>query len=1501
MDTGHLDDTTLLHYQQNKLDASTRAAVAAHVWSCAACDRRLIALSPDPGLEAVVRAVVQEEYEAETLPAVPGYQVLELIKTGGMGAVYRTHDPVFGREVVLKVPRAGRRNAEYAARFQREAVLMGQLQHPGIPPVHAFGFLTDGRPFLVMKRVQGPTLARLLTGRSDGLAELPRFLDLFGRLAEAVAHAHGRGVIHRDLKPSNVMVGESDEIQVMDWGLAKNLDEPDIPAADDSAAETARPAGLTHTGDLLGTPAYMSPEQARGQELDARADVFSLGAILCHILTGGPPYTAESARVAADQARAADLGPAFARLEQSGADSELIALAKACLALLPADRPGNSAAVAERVTAYQRGLQEKLRLAGEEQARTEARVEEEKHTREEAQKRARAEKRLRRTIVVAAAVMLALLGGVFGVVLWRQQVESDKRAESAARRSKARGAAAQSLDQAEADLRGERRAAARLALEQAKSWLPEAEDDELQERNDELAADLHFAETLDGHAQRRIGLYESRTDTQSYTKALDAAFRARGLDLSAAEAEVLAGRIQRSPAREVIVRALDDWATASEQPKERQRVLKVVQLADLDKSGWRDRVRSPEAFLDKNVMEDLAKEAEKGKDAPYLVVLLNERLRAAKGDNLPLLRQAQQFNPRDFWINFFLGSELLGAQATSRGHQEITQKALAAKNRFVLGEAAGYLHAAIVARPDSSYARNNHGIALQSLGDIGGAIAAFEEVTKLAPEFPVGYVNLAQALKLKGDKSLLPQARAACLAALRLDKNHASAHHNLSAILLDLGDIQGAIAEANAAIRSSPRFAPAHLNLAFALRADKQGEAALAAARDACKADGKLPLAYFVLGTVLEDKHDLPGACAAYETVIGLDPQHAPAYHLLGLVRVKLKQTDMAIAAYRACIALDRNNATVRNDLGIALDKMRKTDEAIATFRAALTIDDNYADAHSNLGSALERKGLLEKALFHCQKAVDLAPNNARAHNNLALVWYALKKFENAVASLRTATRIDRNYLRGWINLGVVLETQGAVDEAISAYEKVIEIDPEDGAAHSSMGGLLARQGKLEKALFHANKAVALLPYRAEVHANRGTVLGLAKQFDEAVASFHRSIELGPMNALTHASLAEVLLAQGMIKESITACEKAIAIDATCGPAYFHRGNIHFLRNELPEARLDYEKACKLDENRVEALVNLGIVLKRLGDLNGAVSAYEKALLKTPSDHELLYNLGVALHAQGKLDDAITANKKAIVLAPTNPKLQHNLGMCHRDRGQFNEAEAALRQAVKLEEGYAFAHCNLGSILLQQGKFAEALARLKRGHELGSRLPNWRFDSSGSVKECERLIELEKHLTALRKGSWTPRNREERLEMARVCQCKSMNALAAKLYAEALEGAPAPREKDRQSAVWSAVLAGTGQGVDGAELDDQGRIRQRKQALEWLAKELEVLANAVRGPGKKPNYTAARQLRLWQQDLRLEGVRARSALDSLPATERSAWQQFWTKVESVRKETEASK
>jgi eukaryotic-like serine/threonine-protein kinase len=246
------------------------------------------------------------------------YTVIRFLARGGMGSVWLAEDSLLQRRVALKVLDAIPTAADLPARLMLEARVLATLEHPGIVPVHDAGTLEDGRAFYCMKYIEGRNLAQ----HTANLA-LNDKLRLLQRIAEPLDFAHARGFVHRDLKPENIMIGAFGEVLIMDWGLAKaSPADPHNPPFQIDSVPTVDPPRDTLPGSVLGTPGYMSPEQAHGQtRIDHRTDIYSLGAILCFLLNESPNPSGTSATVPsalrAISAKALDSDP-NARYQSAG-------------------------------------------------------------------------------------------------------------------------------------------------------------------------------------------------------------------------------------------------------------------------------------------------------------------------------------------------------------------------------------------------------------------------------------------------------------------------------------------------------------------------------------------------------------------------------------------------------------------------------------------------------------------------------------------------------------------------------------------------------------------------------------------------------------------------------------------------------------------------------------------------------------------------------------------------------------------------------------------------------------------------------------------------------------------------------------------------------------------------------------------------------------------------------------------------------------------------------
>ena len=286
------------------------------------------------------------------------YELREEIARGGVGIVLSAWDRVLDREIALKVLlNRHRANRPLLQQFRTEARIAGVLRLPGVPQVVDVGVLDDGRPYYAMDRIRGCPLSRLLSSRPGGRGEQRRLVEVVTRAAETIARAHERGVVHGDLSPSNVMISSFGDVYVIDWGLAcvserfrqsiealgdstsSGLPSPESPVSSSSIRQLAN-RGSSIARVIAGTPAYMSPEQAAGHRdsIDERTDVFGLGATLCDVLTGRPPYSEPDVQAAQLSAQAARLGPALEQLERSSVDDRMLEMTRRCLEPDPAAR-----------------------------------------------------------------------------------------------------------------------------------------------------------------------------------------------------------------------------------------------------------------------------------------------------------------------------------------------------------------------------------------------------------------------------------------------------------------------------------------------------------------------------------------------------------------------------------------------------------------------------------------------------------------------------------------------------------------------------------------------------------------------------------------------------------------------------------------------------------------------------------------------------------------------------------------------------------------------------------------------------------------------------------------------------------------------------------------------------------------------------------------------------------------------------------------------------------
>ena len=356
-------------------------------------------------------AVSQRTVHINEAESVCKYTLVKEIARGGMGQIYFGEDSQLERQVAVKVSSISQDGED--PRFTKEAKVLALLAHPNIVPIYTTGVDAQGRPFYSMKLVKGRTLQAVLTALKDGNTAATKeytqaaLLTVFRKVCDAMAFAHAKGILHRDLKPENIMVGEYGEVLVMDWGLAKILGERDAAGAVKAAASDTGDYGMTLEGEVMGTPQYMSPEQAEGMvaELDTRSDIYSLGGILYSILTLRPPVGGSTLAEVLGNVKSGVLSPmgtATLMAKGIGGRPEPMtvavppALQAVTLKAMATDRTkryANVEAFAQDIESYQNGFATSAESAG-------------------LLRRARLWVARNRTLTASAAVLIVLLGKV---------------------------------------------------------------------------------------------------------------------------------------------------------------------------------------------------------------------------------------------------------------------------------------------------------------------------------------------------------------------------------------------------------------------------------------------------------------------------------------------------------------------------------------------------------------------------------------------------------------------------------------------------------------------------------------------------------------------------------------------------------------------------------------------------------------------------------------------------------------------------------------------------------------------------------------------------------------------------------------------------------------------------------------------------------------------------------------------------------------------------------
>ncbi len=1240
------------------------------------------------------------------------YAISARVAGSALAEVYRAYSPALGREVALKVYRPHlTADPALVERLRAEAQRVAALRHTHIAPIYDCDVATvAGQPLLyvVSEFAEGATLKdRLAALKAEGrIMPLPEVAALVRAIAAALDYAHSRGVIHGGLKPANVLLTAAGEPMVADFGVAQAA----------GAAAQALPA------DPSGAPAYMAPEQIRGDPVDGRADVYALGIILYELCTNTVPFTAGTATGVLmrhltepppppSQANP-DLPPAVAEVilkalskapaDRYGKAGELAAALEAALSGValpgPALPPATAGPAAKRrkpeaviatLAALAEGKQE------EEVPVAPAAGKAERHGREGIrnfliglmalftaaltlmEKFLKAVDILRNPLVGLIVVGVAVAAMVIsaGYVIARPQLYQRWQ-----RRLAAAGLA--------------------LTLLAAAGWGGWTVYDMQRPPKGLIVLIADFEQDPGARAVN----YARRIET--------------GLNEALGQLKVEGLYVER---------AYEVYTEKDARAKAAARKAAVVIYGWYDDAGVNPRfelVRAPQQYL------PLLKQASIAlADLDKLELRVDRELKemsyiAAATIGLAYYADGQS----DQALSFFdLALRAAPAEARLLGREAVHfYKGSAHFSLHQFPQALAALQEAVRLNPDLYAARRNLAVAYSANCDIAAALRETDEALRLKPDSGDVYY-LRGALLMA--RSRWDEAAAALAQAAELSPDDPAVHAALGQVYREIGRqdeaaaaFQKTTALSEAALKErgkadDPQAIAAH---ADALGSGGQLEEAVAEYQRAIKlgADGRPPLRpdrlawlYRSLGRAYWELERWAEMADAYRQASELSPGLHSDYSTLAVAYRGMGQTDQAVAAYKQALALLPCDANTHDLLADLYRELGRTDEALAEYRLAAQYDPEDFTAWHAIGTLLEEQGKAEEAKAAYAKAVTAAsdhlarnPHDATTAAMLGLMYLLLGDTEQAIPVLEQAVALrpdaDNRYA-----LGNAYYDAGRYDKALAEYQAALAADPRHFSAAVRLGDTYDKLGRTDEAIAAYRRALTIKE-DADVHAYVGMLLAKQGEAEAAEAEYRASLRLAD-NVLAHLGLAELYQRAGQTDQAIAAYQAALRLQDD-PYTRFALAQLYEAVGRLEDAAKEYRAAIPLfgpdGPYRDNASAALARVLLRLCRPDEALTALQPSLTGGPgaSSVEVLSALAAVYQAQGKAAEAGEIYARLLRDNPDLPIVHYLAAWFAYHQDRLDDAGKEMQRATALAPAFSLGWSSLGYFLDLQGDPAAA-------------------------------------------------------------------------------------------------------------------------------------------------------------------------------------------------------
>lgn len=1248
------------------------------------------------------------------------YQVIERLGSGGQAEVFLAVEPRLQRRVAIKVLLAHlAHDPETSSRFTQEARLIASLRHPAI--VQLLDFDTqDDQFYMVMEYLAGGSLKDRLAQRKTVAAPFSpaEALALLRPLAAALDYAHAAGAVHRDIKPANILCTADGQAVISDFGVARILSES---------------AGLSVAGHIVGTPAYMAPEQAGGGPVTAAADLYALGVVLYQMLTGQTPFSGDS--LSSVLMQHLHTPPPAPRTLNPRLSPAVEAVLLQALAKAPTDRFSSAARLLDALEA---ALHSQPAPVSEADFQAGATLAEE-------------------PLPVSLAAARPAPPPPAALISPPPALASTPPApppspDLAGRLVKAAdwvaplvGRDAVAYDSAHD--RRQRVASILVAISvlfAALQFVVEFFNFFSRPLAPLLSIWPYLVAPLVIAAAFLMFLAARRAPTPVLRRRAAIGLALVSILGLAYGAWTLMARVQ-PPSRFIIALAPFDGSQSSRQIDFARRIeqtltadlaaasadVQIVRLADVvtDAATARTRARDKKAALliwgwydDAGVSPqvEIADVPVFQRTTVGLGSLLNatagaSRLSAAGAPTvanltrftrapiaLPAIELFVREGPQQM---AYLSTALLGfvfyAQGDLAQAQAFFDKALAnaqASADFVVGrETIHFQRAAIRYRQRQ----------------VGAAVNDLEQALALRPDFYEAHFNLALAYSEQCTPAWqIEPALAQAASAVQLRPADASAQRLLADLTYQAGDAAAALPIAQKAVTLQPDSAQAQALLATIAGSAGHPDVAAAARRQALQlrqatvTTAADPIAAQVaLGDAYLAAGDNAAALAAFQAAVEQAPTNPNALHGLGNAWYANGQIEQALTAYQAWAQAAPDDPDPRLLLGALYSQQQKAQDALAELQTVMRLTPCQEAAHLLMGQVYFQQQDWAQAAAAYQAALAINPRRADAWYVLGALRWQLGDLPAAQAALLEATRRDPTLTAAFFTLGRVFFDQGRFDDAAASYRQATALEPGDAVNHLALAHAYERLRQWDDAA-----AAYLAALAQQEDASTRLYLGLARvqqgQLDAAVTEIKRALALAPDDALAHASLGDVYLQQGQLDAAADAYRQAIRAD---DQSLYHQQLAAVLarQGKTAEAIAEYQAAAARDSQNAAAHAGLGDLLSQVNRLEEAAAAYRRALAAaadTPSTHAAL---AFVEYKRCELTAAVQAAENAARLAPQASFYRGVLASLVEAQGRPQTAAGLYAGLQAAPAADAYAHLVAGDFAWRSGLTETAVSELQ--------------------------------------------------------------------------------------------------------------------------------------------------------------------------------------------------